>query len=321
MQFSQAGRAQFLTMSEEQNLGANGLDKTVDYSDHRENNLEHTLELICKRIENLETRINGKCAESSAEQTNASAPFCASSRRERSRPRDNISHTRQEVVDVDVFSSPDQAGNNLGPGVPAAESPVVSDLQERYGAIRSSVEKVTLPNCYKLHDSRTGIKREDQPVFNVLSKCGRYVETIVKLLSEVDEDKPLDLEPITTVLRANIEYLQDEYSALLVKGKFDSNTANLFRALSRGNSGFTQRNLENVRVAAELSSIHSRYNTPSRPSYPVRGFHNSTYNNVFRGGFQSRNRFDTFGGNRNRFPPQFGRGRGAPQYNHDSQDD
>ena len=75
-----------------------------------------------------------------------------------------------------------------------------------------------MPSGLKLHDLRTGIKREDQQTLNVLSKCGRYVETILKLISQSKEGEQLDLEPIIVALHANINYLQDEYAALLVKG-------------------------------------------------------------------------------------------------------
>ncbi|KAH3817145.1 hypothetical protein DPMN_118673 [Dreissena polymorpha] len=146
------------------------------------------------------------------------------------------------------------------------------DIQERFNVIKNSVEKIELPPHMKLHDSRTGITREDQPVLNILSKSGRYVDTILKLLSRAQEGEDLDLDPIVSVLLAHIQYLQEEFTACLVKGKIDDSTAQLFRALQKGTSGFTDSCLQNVRVAAELSSVANRY--PSGGRY-----------NSFRGGF------------------------------------
>ena len=85
--------------------------------------------------------------------------------------------------------------------------------------IKSSVEKVVLPTHLKLHDSRSGIKRIDQPVLNVVGKCGRYIETALKLISDSDEGKEIDVGQIAVVLVANLNFLQDEFAALLVKGQ------------------------------------------------------------------------------------------------------
>jgi hypothetical protein len=282
------------------------LNSTVNFarsSEKSPNRDNVTLELILHRLEALEANIHAKSSESSS----------------------TLRHSAQSCF-ASAHSTPDQATGSLGSEHLAAENSAFSDLQEKYNSIRSSFDKVILPTHLKLHDSRTGIKREDQPVLNVLSRCGRYVETVIKLLSQVEEGKQLDLDPIATVLAANIEYLQDEYSALLVKGRFDSNTANLFRALTKGNSGFTERNINNVRVAAELSSIHNRYSAPVRPQFArgfTRGYSFGYSGATGSGGFSRggyRGRFDGFGGSRSRFPTNFARGR-APQQSQDSIDE
>ena len=119
-----------------------------------------------------------------------------------------------------------------------------------------------------LHDSRSGIKREDQPVLTALSNCGRYIETALKVLGQIREgDDNVDLNPLSTTLFANLKFLKDEYAALLVNGKFDKkNTSQLFCALQTHNSGFYSECLQNVRVTAELSSISNRCTQPPTPS-------------------------------------------------------
>ena len=52
------------------------------------------------------------------------------------------------------------------------------EIQELFNVIKSSVDKVILPPQLKLYYSRSVIKREDQPVFNVVSKCGRYIKNV-----------------------------------------------------------------------------------------------------------------------------------------------
>ena len=57
---------------------------------------------------------------------------------------------------------------------------------------------------------------------------------ILKLISQSKEGEQLDLEPIIVSLHANINYLQDEYAARLVKGKFDDSTAQFFPFIAKG---------------------------------------------------------------------------------------
>ena len=137
----------------------------------------------------------------------------------------------------------------------SAEAPAFHEVQEQFNAVKQTVDKVILPNQLKLHNSRTGIRKEDQSTLNVISKCGRYVGTVLKLLSQATEDNPVDIEPIYTCLFANVKYLQEEYSAFLVKGRFDDSTAHLFRALQKDNSGFELGCIQNVRIAAELCRV------------------------------------------------------------------
>ena len=196
----------------------------------------------------------------------------------------------------------------------AANGSEADELQEQFNSIKSSLDKVILPPSYKLHDSRSGVKREDQPALNIVSKCGRYVETCLKFLGTVDTDKPVDLEPLTTVLLANIKYLQDEYAALLVKGKFDNNTAQLFRSLQKNNSGFTAESIQNVKIAAELSSFAQKPSHPqqsrnfgNRGSYFDTGSRGGYYRGGYRGhgGYRGRgyDNFNALRGERFRTPP------------------
>ena len=52
------------------------------------------------------------------------------------------------------------------------------DIQGEYQYIRDDLARVQLPAELRLNDSRQGIRRADQPVYNVIAKCGRYSETL-----------------------------------------------------------------------------------------------------------------------------------------------
>lgn len=186
--------------------------------------------------------------------------------------RQDRNSSNQTPIEASGNSQPHQATLNFGPEDFTAEDTVYDcEIQEKFNSVRSSVEKVVLPPFLKLHDSRSGVKRDDQQTLNVISKCGRYVETAIQLLSQSKEEEPFDVKPVITTLTANIQYLQEEYAALLVKGRFDDSTAQLFKSLQKGNSGFDSRAINNVRIAAELSSIQQRgARFQHRP--PARGY-------------------------------------------------
>ena len=127
-------------------------------------------------------------------------------------------HCPPRVTESNRNQTPYQAKDTCSLCIPesvTAGAPGPNELQERFNSIENAVDKVILPVGFKLHDARTGIKPGDQQTLNVISKCGRYVETAMKLISNSKEGESLDLEPTDTTLHANINYLQNEYAALL----------------------------------------------------------------------------------------------------------
>ena len=213
-------------------------------------------------------------------------------------------------------------GGAVGPGPNLGTAANVTDdlsaIQEHFNSIKSSVERVVLPPNLKLHDARTGVKKEDQTTLNVLSRCGRYIETALKVLSQVDEDSgSVDLTPLVVTLLANIRYLQDEYAALLVKGRFDNPTAQLFRSLQRHNSGFDSQNIQNVRVAAELASI-GRSNNRNADTFYNRGGFRGSFSNRGRG-YRDMLRGSSFPRNRNQFFGNSANNTSRDQQNNDQQ--
>ena len=99
--------------------------------------------------------------------------------------------------------------------------------------IYPSLQKVRLSQEYKLNDSRQGIARADQTAYNIIAKCARYVETSFKWLSLQSNQNDPELQNLYTIQVAQLAYLQDEFSALLVQGQFDQDTSKLFRTLQK----------------------------------------------------------------------------------------
>ena len=136
------------------------------------------------------------------------------------------------------------------------------DVQGEFAAVRDSYQKVKLPPDLRLNESRTGICREDQPAFNVVTRSARFVETVFKILSLIDKRDDCgvaqDVENLFTVSLAHMRYLQDEYSSLVVQGSFDQTTSRLFRQLQRQTSGLTGEAVENLHRAAGLAAVANR---------------------------------------------------------------
>ena len=235
-------------------------DRTFNYASGGATALpvEDALSQIFKELGKINQRIDSvefSRRESSTGSLHRSPPI-------QSRARENPWDSLNQQGSGSVGSNPNRENSDVD---------VFKDIQQEFNTLKSSVEKVVLPSGLKLHDSRSGVKREDQPVLTVLSKCGRYIETALKLLSQIKEGDNVDLNPLSITLIANLKYLQDEYAALLVNGKFDKGTSQLFRSLQTHNSGFDSQQLQNVRVAAELSSISNRYQPPTQSRGSGRG--------------------------------------------------
>ncbi|MEW8544183.1 MAG: hypothetical protein AB2693_11675 [Candidatus Thiodiazotropha sp.] len=246
------------------------LNKTENYADRDRSDPGTTLDRVLRELERVNLRLDRIESRPVLQQFDTRQKSPPSDLRADFNPRDCLDQ-----------GGPVSAGSLKDTTTDLTE---FKDIQEKFNVIKSSVDKVILPSQLKLHDSRAGIKREDQPVLNVVSKCGRYIETVLKLISESDEGKPVDLASISISLVANLKFLQDEYAALLVKGRFDNNTAQLFRSLQKNNSGFDEASLANVRAAAELSSVATRF----QPNQTYRG------RGGYRGNYRGRGNRDIF---------------------------
>ena len=141
----------------------------------------------------------------------------------------------------------------------------------------------------KLNESRQGIKREDQPILNLITKSARYIETTLKILGEgVATKSPLTNDPLNQISIcqvAHLHYLQDEYATLVAKSRFDPTTLRFFRSLQHHTSGLNPATLKNLQVAASISGQRPR-------PQPNHGSNRGCYNSNSRSrGFRGRTGF------------------------------
>ena len=165
-----------------EHFGASG-DDTARYDDRGgENSVTHILERLQSRMNNFEFYIrSSQRNESSAHALLRQSPYLPQG------------HCTPHVAESNKNRTPYQAKDSLsGPESVTARTPGPNELQERFNSIKNTVDKVILPIGFKLHDARTGIKRANQQTLNVISKCGQYVETALKLISDSKEGESLD---------------------------------------------------------------------------------------------------------------------------------
>ena len=115
------------------------------------------------------------------------------------------------------------------------------DVQTCYNAIESSLAAQRIPQSLSEPSDKTGIRRADQPVHNVIVKVSKFTETIIKIIQSPDytpdgEAELKRLQDILTVTTALIQVLQEETTALVVQGSFDDGVAKFFRSLQRTNN-------------------------------------------------------------------------------------
>ena len=93
-------------------------------------------------------------------------------------------------------------GNDFPLGSTIAANEVsTEDIQSayKYKAVKESYSKQEIPKEFKLFPERSGVKREDQPKYNIIANCSKYSETILKILAS-NEDNMLSKDKIEQVL-------------------------------------------------------------------------------------------------------------------------
>ena len=234
--------------------------------------------------------------------------------------RDGVANLSERIAQIELCQTafrqqqPDDT-------TPAATFAACGDMQidpeAEFKRVKASVQSTRLPQDFTLPEHRQGIKRQDQQLYSLIQKNARYCETALKLLSDESVENKSKSESLFFVLYAQIKYLQDECTALVVNSSFDPTVARFFRALQRNNS-FTPDALENLRSAATIASAFrpNRGGQLSRQAASQSG----------RGGFSNFGRGDVFSRQGRPFPGYRGghssRGgrefRGEPRQNEDS---
>ena len=143
------------------------------------------------------------------------------------------------------------------------------ELQEEFVSIKDSVSAIRLPPTLKLSDSRQGLRREGQPAYNAVAKSAKYVETTLKILSQLPENDSI-VRDLIVIQAAHLLYLAEEQSALLVAGQFNDTTARIYRTLQRHTASFTDSESLDL-LLQQRSWLGHRHHTNQDSSEVVSG--------------------------------------------------
>ena len=179
------------------------------------------------------------------------------------------------------------------------------NVQRCFDNIKESYARVRIPPQYKVNDSANGIKTEYRPVLKIIGKTARFAETGLKVLASIQDPDPSSdgLSELFTIFQAQINFLQAEYSNVVVRSTFDEDTGRIFRQFENNSQALSERSLANIRVAAEISSLQQRHQRNQRSS----GRGDTGFFNRGRGGhrgFPSNRGFWQQQGSRGNFQPR-----------------
>lgn len=180
------------------------------------------------------------------------------------------------------------------------QSKDLADPKTAFLAVKDSVSRTLLDPELKLTYSPHGIKAEQKPTYEVVTRAAQYPETTLKLLSNVTVGDTITedlLSSLFIVQEAQLRWLQEEVGNLVVASDFgpQSRTTRWFRLFSRNTSALSDTQINALGNAAQIAAIEPE---PSR--------------NRRRDRRDQQRQFSNHRG-RGSYPPR-GRGRGRPDY-------
>lgn len=198
------------------------------------------------------------------------------------------------------------------------DMPDLDDIQQEFIIIKDSLQRVRLPKDLKVEDSRLGVHRADQGRFNNISKCARYAETSVKLLSTLRAGQitDADINDLLTINIALVRYLQEEHALVHVNGSFGDNVEKIYRNFRKNTTVFDSQAIESLQAAVALDAAHPSSNTGGyyssrgRGRWPYSGYRGRGYRGQsvyrFNRNLNSGNQFNNPGQNRQETAPAAG---------------
>jgi virulence-associated protein VagC len=91
------------------------------------------------------------------------------------------------------------------------------DVGAAYCAVRARVQGIRIPSDLSLPESaKTGIRRSDQPLLNVIQRSAKYCKTALRVSKGASANREQTMSDLFKVLIAHVKFLQEEHAGLVV---------------------------------------------------------------------------------------------------------
>ena len=233
--------------------------------------IESSITALSKRIENIETKQTDNQNQAQSENL--------------------FTEQSSGAEDVQVQDSFVQSQGQYDESI-RYEASASRSIQKECDVIKERLAKISLPGHMKLNENSVGIKQESKPVLRVMSRTARITETALKQLTVFSLSRELpdksfklsaeDIDILFTLLGGIINFLQSEYTSLIVKNTFDDETSRLFKSFENHSSAFNQHSLNNLKIAADLAIARDRALATSTRRQQQRGSYSYPRGSGFR---------------------------------------
>ena len=138
-------------------------------------------------------------------------------------------------------------------------APSQPDYKTRYDAIKSSVSRVVLDQDWIAPDSRMGIASADRELAAILARVGKFVETELKLISQIqasyqDEMKVAEyIDQLHVVQKAHMRYIQEEYNSLQLGGQYGSQAKSMFKQIRQNTTVYTPAFVDDIKTVLNVT--------------------------------------------------------------------
>ena len=144
---------------------------------------------------------------------------------------------------------------------PSEDNPTHScEVFEEFVAIKDSLSRCKLPADLKFGPNINGIRSEDKGAYRVIKTVASYCETNLKILSLMQNDEYRSdqgaLNDLVISNTALMKTLKEEHATLMVQGKFNKDTAFMYKALGTDSNSFSVNSLERLQLAANLTQYN-----------------------------------------------------------------
>ena len=165
-------------------------------------------------------------------------------------------------------------------------TPTQPDFRSQYEAIKNSVNNIVLEPDFVLNENRSGISANDSEQAAILARNGKFIETQLRLMQELqesfsDQNKvAVILDKIHVVQKAQMQYVQEEYSGLQIAGQFGPQAKSVFKSIRCQTTAYTPALIEDIKIVVNVTGgTGGRFgNRPPRPQGQAQSF-----NPQFRG--------------------------------------